>query len=152
MIRGMAVLSSAVGLSKSFSTSDIINLPDNYTADGVGDGESGGVISTSAGIENNGSSLLNSKRNAISELTLSSAQNSSYLLNHNVKIENVSRSYSTWVAIGDVPSTSQLPSPHGGNLPSALQTSQPSYIPAFSPVDLIRSVNKRVTECTIPFL
>lgn len=145
MIRGMAALSSAVGLSKSFSTSDIINLPDSC----MGGGEEEGNIAI--GADHNSLLLLlnGTRRNTVSELALSSIQNSGYLLEQSIKLQNSSRSCSTWVAVGDIPSTSQLPSPHGGNLPTTLQSSKPSYIPAFSPVDLVRSVNKKVITKSI---
>ena len=52
------------------------------------------------------------------------------------RLEPMSRSCSTWVAVGDVVSTSQLPSPQarfGGN-----------DCPAITAVDFIRSINKKV--------
>lgn len=93
MIKGMAALSSAVGLAKSFSTSDITNLP--YMM-----------------IEDESGTLDISRRNAVSEPAISSCQRSAYLLQQNMRLDNASRSCSTWVAVGDVSSTSQLPSPH----------------------------------------
>lgn len=127
MIRGMAALSSAVGLSKSFSTSDITDLLTNDE-------------------DNAENGFLPVKRNAISELAISASQHSGYLFEQSVKLDNASRSCSTWVAVGDIPSTSQLPSPHGGAVPSAVLTSNtPSCGPSFTPADLIRSVNKKVT-------
>nr|CAD7439900.1 unnamed protein product [Timema bartmani] len=53
-----------------------------------------------------------------------------------------SRSCSTWVAVGDVASTSQLPSPHGGQS----STAPVNAPPAFTAADLIRSVNKKVRQ------
>ncbi|XP_065226668.1 uncharacterized protein LOC135849937 [Planococcus citri] len=128
MIRGMAALSSAVGLSKSFSTSDITDLLTNDE-------------------DNAENGFLPVKRNAISELAISASQHSGYLFEQSVKLDNASRSCSTWVAVGDMPSTSQLPSPHGGAVPSAVLTSNtPACGPSFTPADLIRSVNKKVRQ------
>lgn len=126
MIRGMAALSSAVGLSKSFSTSDVTDLPNNDDD-----------------LAENG--FLPLRRSAISEFAISASQHSGFLFEQSVKLNNASRSCSTWVAVGDMPSTSQLPSPHGGAVPSAVLTSNtPSCGPTFTPADLIRSVNKKV--------
>lgn len=128
MIRGMAALSSAVGLSKSFSTTDITDLP--TTDDDTTDKE-----------------FLPLRRSAISELAISASQHSGFLFEQSVKLDNASRSCSTWVAVGDIPSTSQLPSPHGGAVPSAVLTSNtPACGPSFTPADLIRSVNKKVGD------
>jgi len=117
LIRSCAALSSALGLQKSFSTSDISQLPSP---------------------EETPHQL--SQRCAVSELALSSVQRSGYLLDH-PRLEHASRSCSTWVAVGDVASTSQLPSPHGGHTTTAPPVSAP---PAFTAADLIRSVNKKV--------
>lgn len=62
-----------------------------------------------------------------------------------MKLDHASRSCSTWVAVGDVASTSQLPSPHGGHsIPPAPATSPAP--PIFTAADLIRSVNKKVSS------
>lgn len=57
------------------------------------------------------------------------------------------RSCSTWVAVGDIASTSQLPSPHGGQSSSNTTAQPPASTPpppAFTAADFIRSVNKKV--------
>lgn len=122
IIRNCAVLSSAVGLQKSFSTSDISQLssPDNVP---------------------NASFV----HNAVSELTLSTLQRSNYLL-ENGRLDHTSRSCSTWVAVGDIASTSQLPSPHGGH--STAQSANTPPPPTFTAADFIRSVNKKVRQNT----
>ncbi|CAH0553439.1 unnamed protein product [Brassicogethes aeneus] len=134
LIRSCAALSSAVGLQKSFSTSDISQLPspdDGPTVPGL--------------------------RNAVSDLALNSLQRSGFIL-ENARLDQTSRSCSTWVAVGDIASTSQLPSPHGGhssattstsnantNQPHQPQTNTPPP-PAFTAADFIRSVNKKVRQ------
>ncbi|XP_049764530.1 uncharacterized protein LOC126092844 [Schistocerca cancellata] len=102
LIRSCGALSSALGLQKSFSTSDISQLPSPQ--------------GTAAA------------RCAVSELALWGDAT-------HARLEPASRSCSTWVAVGDVASTSQLPSPHGA---------PPPPVPAFTAADLIRSVNKKV--------
>nr|XP_014272108.2 uncharacterized protein LOC106678222 [Halyomorpha halys] len=92
VIRSCAVLSSALGLQKSFSTSDISQLPSPTTAQQP------------------------QLRTAVSDLTLSSAQHYSYMIGG--RLEASSRSVSTWVAVGDP--ASQLPSPHGPSAPVCL--------------------------------
>ncbi|XP_023709692.1 uncharacterized protein LOC111865699 isoform X2 [Cryptotermes secundus] len=119
LIRSCAVLSSALGLQKSFSTSDISQLPSPEETP-----------------------HQPPPRCAVSELALSSVQRSGYLLDH-PRLDHASRSCSTWVAVGDVASTSQLPSPHGGHNTTAPAVSTP---PAFTAADLIRSVNKKVRQ------
>jgi len=138
LIRSCAALSAALGLQRSFSTSDISQLPE-------------------PGDE---SPPVRGARCAISELALNSAQRSGFLLDQHPHLNRASRSCSTWVAVGDVASTSQLPSPHGGHAqpaPSsntlsataATTQSQPApppvpTLPSFTTADLIRSVNKKV--------
>ncbi|KAF5299479.1 hypothetical protein FQR65_LT01060 [Abscondita terminalis] len=122
LIRNCAALSSAVGLQKSFSTSDISQLPspeDAPSAPGV--------------------------RSAVSELALNSLQRSSFLL-ENVRLDHTSRSCSTWVAVGDIASTSQLPSPHGGHSTSTVPPASTPPPPTFTAADFIRSVNKKVRQ------
>ncbi|XP_059609914.1 uncharacterized protein LOC132257143 [Phlebotomus argentipes] len=123
LIRSCAALSSALGMQKSFSTSDIaqLPLPESHT---------------------------NHLRHtyAVSELALNSLQRCGYILDH-PRLEHTSRSCSTWVAVGELASTSQLPSPHGGHantLPSLAANTPPP--PAFTAADLIRSVNKKVRQ------
>lgn len=136
LIRSCGVLSSALGLRKSFSTSDVSQLP---SPDASGP----------AGL-----------RSAVSALALDTAQRNSLLLEH-ARLDHASRSCSTWVAVGEpVASTSQLPSPHGGaaqepqpqQSPSS-QSSAPQPPPApppppvpFTGADLVRSVNKKVRQ------
>ncbi|XP_069687063.1 uncharacterized protein [Periplaneta americana] len=119
LIRSCALLSSVLGLQKSFSTSDISQLPSPDETP-----------------------HHPPPRCAVSELALSSVQRSGYLLYH-PRLDHASRSCSTWVAVGDVASTSQLPSPHGGHSNTAPPVSTP---PAFTAADLIRSVNKKVRQ------
>ncbi|XP_012523722.1 uncharacterized protein LOC105829429 [Monomorium pharaonis] len=151
LIRSCGVLSSALGLRKSFSTSDVSQLPspDQTAAGGL--------------------------RTAVSALALDTAQRNTLLLEH-ARLDHASRSCSTWVAVGEpVASTSQLPSPHGGTAQeqpqqqSQLQSQQqlqtqpssnaqsvpqlPPQPPApppppvpFTGADLVRSVNKKVRQ------
>ncbi|CAB0016697.1 unnamed protein product [Nesidiocoris tenuis] len=108
VIKSCAALSSALGLQKSFSTSDISQL--------------------SSPTEN-----AEHLRPAVSDIALSRTQRYSYMTGDG-RLEASSRSCSTWVAVGDVTSASQLPSPHG-------HPSNPH--PSLSPADLVRSVNKK---------
>lgn len=94
-------------------------------------------------IKNPVSSCLGLPRPAISELALSAVQRSGYLLEHH-RLEHASRSCSTWVAVGDVSTASQLPSPHGSSVVNAPQP------PSFTPADLIKSVNKKVFSYYLP--
>lgn len=128
MIRSCAALSSAVGLQKSFSTSDISQLPSPEDGSNV------------PGL-----------RSAVSELALNSLQRSGFIL-ENARLDHTSRSCSTWVAVGDIASTSQLPSPHGGQTASATQqqTGTPPPPPVFTAADFIRSVNKKVSALGTP--
>lgn len=120
LIRSCALLSSALGTQKSFSTSDIAQLP-------LPESQS------------------NQLRQTVSELALNSLQRCGYMLDH-PRLDHTSRSCSTWVAVGELATTSQLPSPHGGPAnPPALTTSTPPP-PTFTAADLIRSVNKKVRQ------
>ncbi|XP_011629822.1 uncharacterized protein LOC105422220 [Pogonomyrmex barbatus] len=149
LIRSCGVLSSALGLRKSFSTSDVSQLP---SPDAAG---AGGL------------------RTAVSALALDTAQRNTLLLEH-ARLDHASRSCSTWVAVGEpVASTSQLPSPHGGTAQEQPQQQQsqsqhqsqsssnaqsvpqlPPQPPAppppppvpFTGADLVRSVNKKVRQ------
>lgn len=121
-MRSCVLLSSAMGIHKSFSTSDISQLPNPET-------------------------FLPSPHQltqAMSELALNSLQRYGYMLD-SPRLDHASRSCSTWVAVGELASTSQLPSPHGGpaNQLSSGCTPPP---PAFTAADLIRSVNKKVRQ------
>ncbi|XP_025155328.1 CREB-binding protein isoform X1 [Harpegnathos saltator] len=160
LIRSCGVLSSALGLRKSFSTSDVSQLP---SPDASGPG--GGL------------------RTAVSALALDTAQRNTLLLEH-ARLDHTSRSCSTWVAVGEpVASTSQLPSPHGGaaqeqqqpqpqqqqqhqqlllqqqpqqsssSSPQSMPQQPPPQPPApppppvpFTGADLVRSVNKKVAD------
>ncbi|KAK6639415.1 hypothetical protein RUM43_007688 [Polyplax serrata] len=119
LIKSCAALSSALGFQKSFSTSDISTLPSPEET------------------------LLHPSRCAVSDLALSALQRTGYLLDH-ARLDHASRSCSTWVAVGDVASTSQLPSPHGGHSIPPAPTAAPP--PVFTAADLIRSVNKKVRQ------
>lgn len=135
LIRSCGVLSSALGLRKSFSTSDVSQLP------------SPDILGPSG------------LRSAVSTLALNTAQRNTLLLEH-ARLDHASRSCSTWVAVGEpVANTSQLPSPHGGAMQeqqcqqqtsssqSAQQPSTASHpsIP-FTGADFVRSVNKKVRQ------
>lgn len=149
LIRSCGMLSSVLGLRKSFSTSDVSQLP---SPDAI---ETGGL------------------RTAVSALALDTAQRNTLLLEH-AKLDHASRSCSTWVAVGEpVASTSQLPSPHGSaaqeqqqlqqsqvqqqsqhsssNVQSVQQLPPQPPVPPPPPVpftgaDLVRSVNKKVRQ------
>ncbi|KAK0075732.1 hypothetical protein PV325_006449, partial [Microctonus aethiopoides] len=128
LIRSCGALSSALGLQKSFSTSDVFQLTSPEAS--------------------NGAQVL---RSAVSTLALDSAYRNGMLLEQ-ARLDHTSRSCSTWVAVGDIASTSQLPSPHGGGGGAGGSTNQPSsmlhqhhHIP-FTAADLVRSVNKKVRQ------
>lgn len=119
LIRSCGVLSSALGLQKSFSTSDVSQLPSPEA-------------------------LTRGLRSAVSAHAIDAAHRNGLLLEQ-ARLEQASRSCSTWVAVGDA-STSQLPSPHGGAyLQPQLSAPQPPTIP-FTAADLVRSVNKKVRQ------
>ncbi|CAN7999291.1 unnamed protein product [Ixodes pacificus] len=63
------------------------------------------------------------------------------------RLDYASRSCSTWVAVGDVSSTSQLPSPQG--LPAPTNATGGDASPGFTAADLVRSVNKKVRQMYI---
>lgn len=150
LIRSCGQLSSVLGIQKSFSTSDITQLPNDKLLD-------------SNVIRNIGNGNVNSNaqpRHAISELILNSFQRCNYML-ESARLDHTSRSCSTWVAVGELASTSQLPSPHGHCSLSVNQSSSQQQLtapnlttnnpiessqPAFTTADLIRSVNKKVRE------
>lgn len=135
LIRSCGVLSSALGLRKSFSTSDVSQLPSPDTL-----GPSG-------------------LRSAVSTLALNTTQRNALLLEH-ARLDHASRSCSTWVAVGEpVANTSQLPSPHGGtqeqqnqhHTSTCSQSAQQSTPAQLQPVpftgaDFVRSVNKKVRQ------
>ncbi|KAF2346912.1 hypothetical protein FHG87_022332, partial [Trinorchestia longiramus] len=108
LIRSCGLLSSALGLQKSFSESDIAG------ANGNGDG----IRSWASEVNMNG---VGGRVEGVFAPRLDAA----------------SRSCSTWVAVGDVASTSQLPSPQA-------RPPQPDAPPTITAADFIRSVNKKV--------
>ncbi|XP_034948109.1 uncharacterized protein [Chelonus insularis] len=110
LIRSCGALSSALGLQKSFSTSDVFQLSSPEA------------------------SFPQTVRSAVSVLALDSADRHGLLLEQ-TRLDHASRTCSTWVAVGDIASTSQLPSPHGG---TTHQTP--------SSADLVRSVNKKIRQ------
>ncbi|XP_042875404.1 uncharacterized protein LOC122255435 isoform X4 [Penaeus japonicus] len=112
LIRSCAALSSALGVHKSFSTSDISGV---------------GATSTEGDLN----------RSWVSEVNVCSggARLDGVFL---PRLDPTSRSCSTWVAVGDVASTSQLPSPQAR--PGSLES------PAITAADFIRSVNKKVRQ------
>lgn len=115
LIKNFGVIFKFLGLPKSFSTSDInTNLP----------------------ITDSGQMPI---RKSSSEFDLSQVNCSDIAFR--THFGAASRSCSTWVAVGDVSSTSQLPSPQG----------RLHWGPngAFTPADLIRSVNKKVRQLYI---
>nr|XP_019529221.2 uncharacterized protein LOC109401205 [Aedes albopictus] len=120
LIRNCATLSAALGIHKSFSTTDIYQLPSDQH-------NLGGRLSTS-------------------ELALTPFQKAGYLFDH-PRLDHTSRSYSTWVAVGELASTSQLPSPHGGQSSNQVPTiCNTTPTPSFTVSDLISSVNKKIRQ------
>lgn len=155
LIRSCAALSATLGIQKSFSTSDITQLPGppdlQQSASGAGGG--GGC-----GISHSQHHHPHPLGHATSELALNSLQRCGYMLD-NPRLDHASRSCSTWVAVGELASASQLPSPHGGPANPTTQTTAgllaagaagtpppPLPAPAFTAADLIRSVNKKVRQ------
>uniref|UniRef100_A0A182QVM6 Uncharacterized protein n=1 Tax=Anopheles farauti TaxID=69004 RepID=A0A182QVM6_9DIPT len=118
LIRNCATLSAALGIHKSFSTTDIYQLP---------------------------SDQHNLGRLSTSELALTPFQKVGYLFDHS-RLEHASRSYSTWVAVGELASTSQLPSPHGGQSSQVPTLTSSNPAPSFTVTDLISSVNKKIRQ------
>ncbi|XP_015512515.1 uncharacterized protein [Neodiprion pinetum] len=122
LIRSCGALSSALGLQKSFSTSDVFQLP-----------------SPDAGCSRK-------LRSAVSALALDTAHRDGLLLEQ-ARLDHASRSCSTWVAVGDVGTTSQLPSPHGGTVqPAPPAPNHHTNSMPFTAADLVRSVNKKVRQ------
>lgn len=148
LIRSCGQISTALGIQKSFSTSDITQILPEKLFDCHGIRHSGHINTQ--------------MRPAISELVLNSVQRCGYMLDTRL----TSRSCSTWVAVGELASTSQLPSPHGYT--AALNVNQStsqqqlaagshsagakhlrgiqSQPPPFTAADFVRSVNKKVRE------
>ncbi|XP_046749605.1 uncharacterized protein LOC124413213 [Diprion similis] len=122
LIRSCGALSSALGLQKSFSTSDVFQLP------------------------NPDAGCSRKLRSAVSALAVDTAHRDGLLLEQ-ARLDHASRSCSTWVAVGDVGTTSQLPSPHGGTIQPAppAPAHHPNSMP-FTAADFVRSVNKKVRQ------
>lgn len=114
-IRNCGALSSMLGLMRSFSTSDLDQ----------------GVLMMAAESE--------PLRPSVSEVVLNSWRH--YDMPYG-RLEYTSRSCSTWVAVGDMSSTSQLPSP---------QTLAGYAVehPEITAVDFVRSINKKVRQMYI---
>ncbi|KAJ8667089.1 hypothetical protein QAD02_008751 [Eretmocerus hayati] len=158
LIRSCGALSTALGLQKSFSTSDVWQLPDsNSNAN-----NSISCWGRLGSLQNQTSSCLRPTVSAPDGLDLA---HRGRLLLEQARLEHASRSCSTWVAVGDVASNSQLPSPHAGpcslgQLQAGLGgsgstaaaigggLSSPGLLP-FTAADLVRSVNKRVRQSYI---
>ncbi|CAG7830861.1 unnamed protein product [Allacma fusca] len=118
LIKNFGALFKFLGLPKSFSTSDISSSLNHQAADPR--------------------SLPLRRSN--SELDLTQVRCSDVIFR--THFGPTSRSCSTWVAVGDVSSTSQLPSPQG----------RPHFAPnggSFTPADLVRSVNKKIRQLYI---
>ncbi|XP_025203449.1 uncharacterized protein LOC112600443 isoform X2 [Melanaphis sacchari] len=128
LIKSCGALQSALGLSKSFSTSDIADATGMDTECWLADSDDVRMPRSVSEV-------------AINKLRI----NSDVLLMANTmhgRLGNTSRSLSTCVVVGDMASTSQLPSP--SRYSSSLHN---SYAPsAFSTTDLVRSVNKKVRQ------
>lgn len=154
LIRSCAQLSSLLGIQKSFSTSDITQLPTDKSFDL--NGRNGSSVAIGVDFQMN---ALHS-RHTFSEMALNSMQRCGYMLD-TTRLDHTSRSCSTWVAVGELASTSQLPSPHGGpslsinntsssqaqlTATNAAATAYQMSQPTFTTADLIRSVNKKVRQ------
>lgn len=126
LIKSCGALQSALGLSKSFSTSDIADATSMDTGCWLADIED-------IRMPHSASELAINKLRINSDVLLMAT-------NMQGRLGNTSRSLSTCVVVGDMASTSQLPSP--SRYSSSLHNSYAS--PAFSPTDLVRSVNKKV--------
>jgi len=126
LIKSCGALQSALGLSKSFSTSDIADATNMDTGCWLADADD-------VRIPHSASELAINKLRINSDVLLMATTMQG-------RLGNTSRSLSTCVVVGDMASTSQLPSP--SRYSSSLHN---SYSPsAFSPTDLVRSVNKKV--------
>lgn len=160
LIRSCAALSATLGIQKSFSTSDITQLPgppDHLHADRSHNQQPHHQPQQH---HHGAHGLSHQQQHATSELALNSLQRCGYMLD-NPRLDHASRSCSTWVAVGELASASQLPSPHGGpanaanptagsavglSLPAGSTPPPPMAAPAFTAADLIRSVNKKVRQ------
>lgn len=113
-IRNCGALSSMLGLMRSFSTSDLDQK----------------ILSAS---EKEG------LRSSVSEMVLNSWKH--YDMPYG-RLEYTSRSCSTWVAVGDVSTTSQLPSPQ-------TLASYAAEHPELTAIDFVRAINKKVRQMYI---
>lgn len=132
LIKSCGALQSALGLSKSFSTSDIADVCAN--ADPA---DSWLVDNEDIRMPHSASELAINKLRINSDVLLMATTMQG-------RLGNASRSLSTCVVVGDMASTSQLPSPN--RYSSSLQNNCASSSLAFSPTDLVRSVNKKVSS------
>lgn len=121
LIKSCGALQSALGLSKSFSTSDIADVT-NLDSD-----------NEDIRMPHSASELAINKLRINSDVLLMATTMQG-------RLGNTSRSLSTCVVVGDMASTSQLPSPNRYSS-SQQNSSGPS---SFNPTDLVRSVNKKV--------
>lgn len=112
-IRNCGALSSMLGLMRSFSTSD---LDQNVL---LSEGEQ--------------------LRSSVSEMVLNSWKH--YDVPYG-RLEYTSRSCSTWVAVGDISTTSQLPSPQ-------TLAGYAAENPEMTAIDFVRAINKKVRQMYI---
>lgn len=121
LIRSCGALSSVLGLRRSFSTSDITQTtqadPDLLKS------SASEIVLCSSGSGGAGGGARDD-------------------LSTQGRLDYASRSCSTWVAVGDMASTSQLPSPQGN-------PGQVSDSPAITAAEFVRSVNKKVRQTYI---
>lgn len=113
-IRNCGALSSMLGLMRSFSTSDLDQK----------------ILSASE---------KEALRSSVSEMVLNSWKH--YDMPYG-RLEYTSRSCSTWVAVGDVSTTSQLPSPQ-------TLASYAAEHPEMTAIDFVRAINKKVRQMYI---
>ncbi|GAB6027903.1 hypothetical protein CHUAL_002118 [Chamberlinius hualienensis] len=133
LIKSCGALSTVLGLRRSFSTSDIISPVINSELDLILRSSTSEMMLGTIGLSSSLEAAVASGRNDI----LTTATHG--------RLDYTSRSCSTWVAVGDMASTSQLPSPQGQ--PASTQLS--SEAPTISATELIRSVNKKVRQTYI---
>lgn len=132
LIKSCGALQSALGLPRSFSTSDIADIVDPDTDYWPADNDD-------IRVPRSASELAVNKLSINSEVLLMTTAMG--------KLGNTSRSLSTCVVVGDMASTSQLPSPcrYSGSLQNNCAPS------AFSNTDLVRSVNKKVHKLIVVY-
>ncbi|XP_015915816.1 uncharacterized protein [Parasteatoda tepidariorum] len=114
VIRNCGALSSMLGLMRSFSTSD---LDQNVVIGGEKE----------------------NLRSSVSEMVLNSWKH--YDMSYG-RLEYTSRSCSTWVAVGDMSTTSQLPSPQ-------TLAGYATEHPEMTAIDFVRAINKKVRQMYI---